>query len=751
MIPIILICISYIIGIIWGLYLNTCLGIVFFCLLLFLLYKLSGNLNLKFCVCLLIIFIFGTMYINIKSYHIVNLYQEGEINVVAKVISEPEILSYYQKFIVKLDDGNKAIVYLPKEVDMNFGEKVQLIGVLEKPDVARNEGGFNYKNYLYSQNIYSIITVNSTKNIFKLENSKFNLIYLIRKSIYNIFSKLLPKNHMSILIGMIIGDTSQTSEEIKADFKISGISHLLAVSGSNVAYIVLAIKFLFNKITTRNVSNIITIIFIIFFMFISGCSASVVRAAIMAIIAIFSEIISRKSNTYASIAVSALIILIYNPFTVYDMGFVLSFLGTLGIVLLSSKINNCFKVTNNLAKIIVETISVTLAAQIVLLPIMWKFFNTISIISLLTNLIIVPITGVITIFGIMMYFIGLIYLPVARLFSYSIYVLIEFIIKVSSLCANVPFAQIILATPSWIVILIYYLIVYKFFWKNNRKFINVIISLLIVFEIFSVCFPNSYTSVNMVDVGQGDCIYIETRNRKRILIDCGGSENSDYDVGEKVLVPYILDKGTKTIDCVIITHMHEDHVEGIIRVIEDLNVKQIILGVQPVKSNLYEELLIVATKRKVPVKIVSAGDTVCIDNIKFEIIYPEEKLEISNDLNNNSLVMKAKIDDVTLLFTGDIEKEAEELILNENLNANILKVAHHGSSSSTTQEFLNIVQPEIALIGVGEDNKFGHPSSEVIDRLEKIDCQIFRTDNNGEIRLKLYKDGKIKINKMINE
>lgn len=754
MIPIILVCASYIIGIIWGLYLNICLGIVLFCLLLFIVCKVYIKIDFKKAVCLLLIFIIGVSYIQIKSYKIEKLYQEGKITVIAEILSEPEILNYYQTFIVRLNDGNKSKVYIPKNVDVNFGETIQITGVLEKPEGARNEGGFNYKNYLYSQNIFSIITASSEKNVYKIEEAKFDLIHSIQRSIYNVFSKLLPRNHMSILIGMIIGDTSETSEEVENDFKISGISHLLAVSGSNVAYIILAIKFLLNKFTSRSVSNILTILFIVLFVLISGGSASVVRAAMMAIIAIVSELVSRKSNTLASIATSALVILIYNPFVIYDIGFVLSFCGTIGIVLLNSKISSYLnsKIKSKILKMFIDTFSVTMSAQIILLPIMWRAFNTISIISLLSNLIVVPLTGVITILGIAIYFVGLIYMPVARILSYSIYVLIEFVINVASFCAKISFSQIILPTPSWLFIIIYYMVIYKIFVDSERnKSACIMISMLIVAQIIIGILPNLCTHINMIDVGQGDCIYMETINKKRILIDGGGSENSDYDVGENVLVPYVLDKGTKTIDCIILTHAHEDHIEGLISVVEKLKVNQIIVGPQPTNEFLYEKLLIVAAENNVPIKTASKGDKFYIDNVEFEVMHPENNIKFKDDLNNNSLVIKIKVDEITLLITGDIEKQAEMLIINENISANILKVAHHGSNTSTSEEFINKVSPQVALIGVGENNNFGHPAENVIERLNKIACNIFRTDNHGEVKLRLFKNGEIKINHMINE
>jgi len=688
---------------------------------------------------------------------ILNLLEEGE---------------FYNKYVFKNDNDDKFLLYLINDFDVDENEIISFIGNLESPSKQRNRGGFDYSKYMYSQNFYGSIFIDNVNDIEVVEESKFNLITFIQNSIFDKLSALLPKEQLGILLGMIIGDTVYISEGVEEAFKSSGITHLLAVSGSNVAYVIVISKFLFNKVFGKSFSNIISIFMIIIFVLISGASPSVVRAGIMSIILILSEVLSRQPDTKATIAVTATLILLYNPFIICDVGFVLSFGGTIGIVALNTQIIDLFNkkylifLENKIFKYIIETLSITLSAQIVLLPIMWYYFNTISFISIITNLLVAPFTGIITILGLIIYFASFIFYPIAKLLSYSIYFLISLMILISRICSMVPFGNITLPNPNFIIIILYYLIVcYFFFFKNRekgqykfisndnykrieRRILSGIVSVLIIIQILVIIIPKNYIEINIIDVGQGDSTLIKSNNCN-ILIDGGGSENSDYDVGKQILIPYLLDNTNGVIDLMIISHFHEDHAEGCISVLKELKVKKVVIGVQPKMTNLYEQLLELTKEKNIPLIILSGGDKFTIDNIRFEILYPQNNLQIKDDLNNNSLVIKVKYYETSILLTGDIEKEAENILSAKELDVDILKVAHHGSKTSTTRNFLEATTPKIALISLGKDNKFGHPNKEVLDRLKKIKSEIYRTDESGEISLKVFKNGLLKISTQI--
>lgn len=698
------------------------------------------------------IFIFFTS-IKINSYD--SKYQDktnlkGEFS----ILSIKENGEYYNKYICKNQLGDKFIlqIKIKDDITLNVKNKIYLEGTFKLPDLNRNYGGFNYRRYLNSQNIYGTITTKSN-SIILLEKNKIDFITKIKNIIEETFTKLLSKDCAGIINGMLNGDTKNISKQILNDFKNSGITHLLAVSGSNVAYIIMFFSVCFNKIFGKYLSYYISIISIIIFIFVSGASASVARAGIMAILNIGAIIFSRKSDTLNNIFFSAVILLIINPLIIYDVGFILSFFGTLGIVLLSkkiiSKIEKIIKI-----KFIAETIGVTLSAQIALIPIMAYYFNTISIISIITNLLVVPISGFLTILGFIAVIISNINFSLGKIVSYAIYTLISFMLKVASFFSKIPFANLLVPTPKiWMIIFCYlaiYLIVTEnkkeiiikiFNYKRIRKvkiiLLEIILVIAIVVSIVNLI-PRNYITLNMIDVGQGDSFYIETKNRKTILIDGGGSEGSDYDIGENILVPYLLDNGKKKIDLIIISHPHEDHIEGIFTVIEKLKVKKVIIGENLDDNELIIKLKEVCKNKNIKIIEVVAGDVLVVDNVYFEVIYPSIKTK-EEKINNMSLVFKMRYGEISTLFIGDLEEVAENNI-KENIKSDILKVAHHGSDTSTSQKFLNKVSPKIALISVGKDNLYGHPNKEVIERLKKKNINIYRTDLDGEISFKIYKN-----------
>ena len=231
-----------------------------------------------------------------------------------------------------------------------------------------------------------------------------------------------------------------------------------------------------------------------------------------------------------------------------------------------------------------------------------------------------------------------------------------------------------------------------------------------------------------------------TPKKKNIIIDGGESEDT--------LFSYLLDRRIKRVDYLIISHFDKDHCGGIVKVVENLNVKNLIISKQSEISEEYLEIINIANKRKVKIVEVKNGDRINVEKyIYVDILYPSKDLKY-NDLNNNSIVAKLVYNNFSILFTGDIE-ESEKELLNYNLKSSILKISHHGSKTSTSQEFLNKVNPKIALIGVGKDNKFGHPSQEVLEKISKLNCKIYRTDEMGEITIKVKRNGKIKIKKII--
>ena len=289
---------------------------------------------------------------------------------------------------------------------------------------------------------------------------------------------------------------------------------------------------------------------------------------------------------------------------------------------------------------------------------------------------------------------------------------------------------------------------YQFIQSKDRYKKRIFIILLLVVLAFSIFhFIPKNLKIYFVDVGQGDCTFIVTPKNKTILIDGGGSTGSDFDVGESTLLPYILDRGYKKVDLMFISHFDQDHVGGLLTILRELKVDRVFISKQEENTENYQEFLKIVKEKNIIVTIVKMGDRINLENnLYFDILWPEEEQIGENMINNNAIVMKLNYNRFSCLFTGDIEKVAEEKIVNRYSNSkilksDILKVAHHGSKTSTTEKMINKVKPKVALIGVGKNNLFGHPSSEVIERLESLNIRIYRTDINGEIKITINNKG----------
>lgn len=286
--------------------------------------------------------------------------------------------------------------------------------------------------------------------------------------------------------------------------------------------------------------------------------------------------------------------------------------------------------------------------------------------------------------------------------------------------------------------------------KNKLKVKKNLICLFLTLLVINFIPKN--LKIHFIDVGQGDSSLIITPQNKTILIDGGGSTSSDFNVGKNTLLPYILDRGFSKIDIVIISHFDNDHVGGIITLLEELKVEKVYISKQIEQSKNYEEFLKIASQKQIKIYEVMAGNRINIEkDLYLDILWPTDKQIATNILNNNAIVCNLHYKSFSMLFTGDIEEIAEREILNlytqnENLlRADILKIGHHGSKTSSISDFLNIINPKVAVIGVGKNNNFGHPSKVVIERLKSLNCSIYRTDLNGEISIKVNNNSRIRI------
>lgn len=666
------------------------------------------------------------------------------------IISDIQEKEYKKVCTAKIVRNNKKIlinIKMSQDIpSIKYGDSLYIEGEFKQPEEARNYKGYNYKQYLKTKKIIGTVELEKVK-ILKSSNGSF--IHNIQKYIRDTINGTLTDEEGNLLLAILLGDKDKLSEDIQESFKTSNLSHMLAVSGAHVSYIILGLTYVLqNSIIGKKNGKIVCIIFLLAFMAITNFTPSVTRACIMAILTLFSSIIYRKSDVYTNISVAALITLIFNPYSLLDLGFQLSYGGTIGIIIFIKRIQEK-KSNSKVINYIKQMALVSIYANIIIIPIMMYHFNTVSFTFIISNIMASPILGIIVITGFLFIITSITVKPLTRLIAIFIKPILSILIKISQICSKLPFSNILVVTPYMFNVISYYaIILYCIKSKKNNK-CKIIICLLIVLILINFIiyiFPQKLR-IFFIDVGQGDSTLIITPDKKTVLIDGGGSDS--FDVGKKVLLPYLLDRRILKIDYVLISHFDTDHCGGILTIMEKVKVKNIIISEQAEHSENYERFKKLMIHKRIRLIEVKKGDKIKIGRYsEFKILFPTSRLLSENPLNNNSIVAQFNYNNFKMLFTGDIEKLAEQQILKTEkaeIRADILKVAHHGSKTSSIPEFIKAVRPKIALIGVGKNNTFGHPNQQTIKNLENIKCRIYRTDLQGEIIIKIDQKGRMNV------
>jgi len=547
-----------------------------------------------------------------KKYN--NLYQNQQsLYLIGTIVSNKLEKEYKNVYKIKIEICNKSKKYnntylylnINKKTkeDLKYGDKVIVQGEFIEPTCQRNTGGFDYKQYLKTKKIYGSVNV---ENIRVQAHNKINILFRLSNNISlqlkERIDKILNKEEASILKGLLLGDTSNIEREMYEKFQISNMAHILAVSGMHISYIILGMQLLLKKNIGKRKTKFFIILILTIYMMITGFSPSIVRASIMGILTMLSGILYKKNDIWNSIAISLFCILIYNPFLISNIGLQLSYLGTIGIITLQKDIFDILKKAKsekrkynfNRKKIILitkikEILSVTFSAQIAILPILLYHFNFTGIYFWITNLIISIIIGPIILMGFISIILSTINIFIIKHFNNILAIAIKILIQITNF-SNLPFAKIYIPTPNIYVIILYYIFIiiarfiysiyhkkkinvtekrmrnllavmkYKWNQKKPKRYIKILIIIFLILLIFHIIPKN--LKIYFVDVGQGDCTFIVTPQNRTILIDGGGSESSEFDIGKRTLLPYILTRGYRKIDYAIVSHADQDHIRA---------------------------------------------------------------------------------------------------------------------------------------------------------------------------------------------
>lgn len=758
----------YITGIIYSKFISFNLIFLFSFIILLILISIISFVkqwNITTALLFLIIFLIGILNYNLNSNpiganHIANFIEDKKLTIIGTVLDK-EYYSNQEKISLKVEvsqieredyniktQGLTLVNTYLGDCPYEYGDVLKIKGRLEKPIGQKNFGEFDYELYLAREKIFTYINIWQEKDIQKIgeDDSNFLVSFSLsaRDKIKEITKQTLPPPYNYLLVGMLLGEKSFIPSHLKEIFAEAGIMHILAVSGLHVGIIAMALLALLSMLKLPKKFKLFTLILILItYASITGFRPSVLRATIMFILLIGGKLINRSRNLNISLFFAAFLILLLNPLILYDAGFLLSFIVTFFIINLSPILQRLF------SKIVVwikNPLAVSTAAWVGIFPLSAYFFSKVSIISIISNIFIIPLTGIAVILGFITFFIGLVSISLAGLFANLNYLVLNLITLIAKSFSSLPFAFIYVAQPSVMLIILYYLTVFfiiEIFYKKTlspkikKKAILIVLSVTLLIIVVQVFYPADNLKVNFINVGEGDCILIEAPNKINILIDGGGTPQSDFDVGNKIVIPYLRRKGINEIDLLILTHPHLDHLEGLLPVLKEFKVGMVLDSGLLCDSSAYKEFISLIQKKSIPYHKAKAGDNfVFSNNLEIILLNPlyDSDFYDESDFNNASIVVKLFYKNADFLFTGDIEVTAEKklLVWQNILQSDILKVGHHGSITSTNLEFLDKVDPRIAIITVGK-NHFGHPSQKIIERLEDKNIQIYRTDEDGTV------------------
>lgn len=783
---------SRFLGIDWRIFsVLTILFLVFSIIELFVNWRMRGrDFSNSLIMLVLLFFASATLYsineqIRGKNHITQYLNSTDSLKIYCKVIDEPRENNGRTTFLVSLIslsnefdsievDGKAYISIIAdkrkkeKSKEILYGSFISFSGILHSPSDERNPGEFSYRQYLELNNIYATASIYGYSNvaISDIREGNFffeDIIFPSKNFVVKTIRTVMKGNEANFLIGLLLGDRTELSEEIKTAFMNTGTIHVLAVSGSHVVLVAEIIFIIIGLLRFSKRPRIVIAIFaLLYYMFLTGATPSVVRATLMIVVFYIAKLFEERTDVYNVLGVSAIIILLIEPKQLFDVGFQLSFSAVFSIVYFYPKLNSLIPKIPELLeefkilKWVWQLFAVSLAAQIGTLPFTAFYFGKVSIVSLFANLIVVPIVGLIVTIGLSGVLLGIISTWVASCFSEVNNLLAIFTLNFVRWAEQVPFAIVNTATFGLQETIIYSALIGFMFNIENKVIQKRIVfaslfiaNILIVNSLF-----HSYDQslrVTFLDVGQGDGAIIQFPTGEVIVVDAGPKTN-EFDAGEKTVAPYLRRNGISVIDAIITSHPHADHLGGVPYLLKNFIVKQTIDPDQSAQTSLFHQYEFL---RKQTIHVSGkTGMMLPIGNARLYFLHPTKHFidtDSSNgysDLNESSIVFKLQYGNTSFLFTGDAEMEAEEHLVHtyrDFLDSDVLKAGHHGSSTSSTENFVSFVKPEEVIISVAKFNKFRHPSKRVIEQYKSFGASVYRTDVEGAV---IFQSDGIKVIKL---
>ncbi|MBQ9701133.1 MAG: DNA internalization-related competence protein ComEC/Rec2 [Lachnospiraceae bacterium] len=735
------------------------------------------------CICyinLLVGFVIFDSYTRIYERYDIVQYGEENCYKVEGVINN--IVDKTYGFSLELNTVS-GIVYIAVENVENLTTGMQVVanGQIDPMERADNPGNYDEYSYLRSNGVILKLKADTEDIVICRENANtVNIqgwLYELRCNIKYMLSKICTERELGLLSAMVIGEKSDIDSDIKELYSTQGIAHVLAISGLHISVIGMGIYKLLRRKMWYLSSATVGAVVMICFSFMTGNSVSAVRAVVMFVLHVTADILGRKYDMLSSLSLSAILLLWDNPYYITNGSFLLSYAAMVAVSVAGPIVIEFVAMKNVFINSLLFNISLTFTS----LPINSCLFYRLSTYSILLNLLVVPLMSIVLLMSILGVVAGFVFEPVGVFFIGTAVYILRLYEALSGRTANLPFSSVVTGGLDWEIVVVYYLCLglilllmkYGYIIGSLKLFklkpafeayikpicwvaVTVLMSSMIIMiyapkqEGFKLCF---------LDVGQGDCAYIHSETGVDYLIDGGSSD--ERDVGRYKIESFLEYMDVDILEYVFISHCDTDHISGIVELIERgmIGIENLVLPVteQTVLSENALELVSLAQDKGIQVLYFGEGDSLVDGDIELYCVSPKVSASYG-DINEASMVLLMKCEQLNCVFTGDIGIETEKQIL-KKVEAYfvarstelpmVLKVPHHGSNGSSGKEFLEMLSPDIAVISCGEDNSYGHPHKETLQRLQDVGSEVVITfgcgaiaiENDEKVKIKLWKNG----------
>ena len=626
-----------------------------------------------------------------------------------------------------------------------IGDGIKAIGRLNLPTNYNNPGQIDSVNLLKTDGITARMSV--TKSALTVEPTEGTIVTTflramadVRRHYREMLDGAMPSEDSAAIFAMLFGGYGGLRAELIESFTTVGLIHILSVSGSHMSILAAAAGALASLLKLRSATKfLIGSAIIVSYAILSSCVPPVIRSAATACLTFYALAFNRQRDARRLLTITALIMLLFNPLLLFHISFQLSFTATAGILILSPLINRALKRFNPNGNKFIEAIftslACTLGATVFPQPIVAWYFNQLSISSLLANLIVTPILESIIVAGLVAGMIAFVLPPLAKIICVALSLSFGAAYELTALIARLPASSVYFPTLQPIAAALYYLAIFLLIKFKPDKILllkTVGAVLIIVLPISFLVDRNDQLKVHFIDVHQGDCALLITPNGRAAMFDTGGVREHTFDVGGRVVVPYLKHFGVTKLDYIFLSHSHEDHCEAVGSILKKIPVDHIITSHEPLSFYANAFGMSETDPDLNVLRPAIDGETFDLDGVTIDVIY-SPPFNAGGGANEFSNVYRARYGQASFLFTGDLIVEGEREILNRNIKSTVLKVGHHGSTTSSSEEFISAVEPQYAVFCVGANNTFGHPRPQIVDRFKSFGVAIKRTDIDGAI------------------